>query len=93
VTSTVHGSSSVSRIQAARQRPLFVKRGLVFVAAAGMLIAGLLARATNPGHAATRASRSSSSSTAPTAQAQTRSSDDFSIAPSTSEPQVQTNVS
>src|SRR5919197_862195 len=43
----------MSRIQAATRRPLVVKRGLVFAAAAGMLVAGLLARATSPGHAAT----------------------------------------
>jgi adenine/guanine phosphoribosyltransferase-like PRPP-binding protein len=83
----------MSRIQAAKQRASIVKRGLVVVAAAGMLVAGLLARATNPGHAAARASRSNSSSTASSSNSQSDSSDDFSIAPSTSQPQVQTGVS
>jgi hypothetical protein len=83
----------MSRIEAAKHRALFVKRGLVFVAAAGMLVAGLLARATNPGHAATRASRTNSSSTASNSESQAQSSNDFSIAPSTSQPQVQTGVS
>ena len=83
----------MSRIQVAKKRALIVKRGLVFAAAAGMLVAGLLARATNPGNAATRASRSSSSSTASSSEVQRQSSNDFSIAPSTAEPQVQTGVS
>jgi hypothetical protein len=82
----------MSRIQAAKRRSLVVKRGLVFVAAAGMLVAGLLARATNPGHATTRATRSSSSSTA-SSSSQSENSNDFSIATSTSQPQVQTGVS
>jgi hypothetical protein len=82
----------MSRTQAAKRRALVVKRGLVFVAAAGMLVAGLLARATNPGHAATRATRSSSSSTA-SSSSQSENSNDFSIAPSTSQPEVQTGVS
>ncbi|HYY64099.1 MAG TPA: hypothetical protein VE688_05755 [Gaiellaceae bacterium] len=83
----------MSRIQAAKRRASVVKRGLVVVAAAGMLVAGLLARATNPGHAATRASRDGSSSTS-SSEAQSESSGgSFSIAPSTSQPQVQTGVS
>jgi hypothetical protein len=83
----------MSRVQAAKQRALLAKRGLVVVTAAGMVVAGLLARATNPGHAATRANRATSSSTAPASEAQPESSDDFSIAPSSGQPQVQTGVS
>ena len=85
----------MSRIESARQRANGVKRALAVLAAVGLVAAGLLARATNPGHAA-RASRatdsSSSSSTSPGSEGQS-SSGDFSIAPSTSQPQVQTNVS
>jgi hypothetical protein len=70
-----------------------VKRALAVLAASALVVAGLLARATNPGHAA-RASRAvGSSSTATSSESESSSSDDFSIAPSTSEPQVQTHVS
>jgi hypothetical protein len=85
----------LSRIESARQRANAVKRALAVLAAAGLVTAGLLARATNPGHAAraNRATDSSSSSSTGTGSEGQSSSDDFSIAPSTSQPQVQTNVS
>ena len=70
------------------------KRALAVLATLGLVGAGLLARATNPGHA-TRASRSvGSSSSATSSGSESESSDDgFSIAPSASQPQVQTHVS
>jgi hypothetical protein len=85
----------LSRIESAKRRAGGVKRALTVLAAAGLIVTGLLARATNPGHAAaaTQATGSSSSATSP--QSQSQSSDDFSIAPapSSSQPQVQTHVS
>jgi hypothetical protein len=86
----------LSRIEAAKRRSAGVKRALAVLAAAGMVVAGLLARATNPGHVASRASRATSSPS--TAAASSSESDDsssssFSIAPSASQPQVQTSVS
>jgi hypothetical protein len=83
----------VSRIESARRRAGGVKRALAVLAAAGLVVAGALARVTHPGHTA-RASRSAgSASTATGFESQDESSDDFSIAPSTSQPQVQTHVS
>ena len=83
----------MSRIEAAKRRAGAVKRTLAVLAAAGLVVAGALARATNPGHAA-RASRSAgSSSTVTSSESESQSSDDFSIAPSSSQPQVQTHVS
>jgi len=91
----------VSRIDSARRRAGGVKRALAVLAAAGLVVAGALARVTHPGHTA-RASRSAGSSSPATSSDsqsessgdfQDESSDDFSIAPSTSQPQVQTHVS
>jgi len=83
----------VTRIQAAKQRAEGVKRTLAVLAAAGLVVAGVLARATNPGHTVRTTRGTASSSTATSPDAESSSSDDFSIAPSTSQPQVQTNVS
>jgi hypothetical protein len=85
----------MSRIEAARRRAGGVKRALTILAAAGLIVTGLLARATNPGHAAaaTQATGSSSSVPSSESQSESQSSDDFSIAPSSSPPQVQTHVS
>ena len=83
----------MTRIETARRRAGGVKRALAVLAAAGLVVAGVLARATHPGQAA-RASRAAGSpSTATSSGSETESSDDFSIAPSTSQAQVQTNVS
>jgi hypothetical protein len=83
----------VSRIESARRRAGGVKRALAVLAAAGLVVAGGLARVTHPGHIA-RASRSAgSSSPAASSEFQDASSANFSIAPSTSQPQVQTHVS
>jgi len=91
----------VTRIESARRRAGGVKRALAVAAAAGLVVAGALARVTHPGHTA-RASRSAGSSSAATSSDfqdesasdfQGGSSNDFSIAPSTSQPQVQTHVS
>ena len=83
----------MTRIQAAKQRAEGVKRTLAVLAAAGLVVAGVLARATNPGHTARTTRGTASSSTATSPDSESSSSDDFSIAPSTSQPQVQTNVS
>jgi hypothetical protein len=80
----------MSRIESARRRADAVKRGLAILAAASLVVAGVLARATNPGHAATG---SGSSSAVTSSGSDGSSSDDFSIAPSSSQPQVQTHVS
>ena len=88
----------MSRIEAARRRSTTLKKTLAGVAAASLVVAGVLARATNPGHAA-RASRStqdSSSSGTTSSDSQssdTQSSGDFSISPSLSQPKVETSVS
>jgi len=83
----------MTRIEAARRRSTTLKKALAGLAAASLVIAGVLARATNPGHAA-RASRSTQgSSSSATTSSDTQSSDDFSISPSVSQPQVQTSVS
>jgi hypothetical protein len=84
----------MSRIESAKRRSAGVKRALAVLAAAGLVVAGLLARATNPGHAATHQKSSASSSSSATSSAsESQSSGGFSIAPSTSAPQVQTSVS
>jgi hypothetical protein len=83
----------VTRIQAAKQRAEGVKRTLAALAAAGLVVAGVLARATNPGHTVRTSRGVGSSSTATSPDSDSSSVDDFSIAPSTSQPQVQTNVS
>jgi hypothetical protein len=83
----------VTRIQAAKQRAEGVKRTLAVLAAAGLVVAGVLARATNPGHTVRTTRGAGSSSTATSSESDSSSSDDFSIAPSSSQPQVQTNVS
>jgi hypothetical protein len=80
----------MSRIESARRRAGAVKRGLAVLAAAGLVVAGVLARATNPGHAATA---SGSSPAVTSSGSDSSSSDDFSIAPSAGQPQVQTHVS
>jgi hypothetical protein len=88
----------MSRIEAARRRSTTVKKTLAGVAAASLVVAGVLARATNPGHAA-RASRSTqNSSSSGTTSSDSQSSDnqssgDFSISPSLSQPKVETSVS
>jgi hypothetical protein len=88
----------MSRIEAARRRSTTLKKALAGLAAASLVVAGVLARATNPGHAA-RASRSTQdSSSAGTTSSDTQSSDtqsssDFSISPSVNQPQVNTSVS
>ena len=83
----------MTRIQAAKQRAEGVKRTLAVLAAAGLVVAGVLARATNPGHTVRATRGAGSSSTATSSESDSSSSNDFSIAPSTSQPQVQTNVS
>ena len=81
----------MSRIEAAKRRAGGVKRALAVLAAAGLIVTGLLARATNPGRAA--AATPAASSSAQSSESESQSSDDFSIAPSSSQPQVQTHVS
>jgi len=83
----------VSRIEAAKRQAGGVKRGLAVLAATGLVVAGVLARATNPGHAATSSGSTGSSSAQSGSGSDSSSSGDFSIAPSSSQPQVQTNVS
>jgi hypothetical protein len=84
----------VSRIEAAKRRAEGVKRTLAVLAAAGLVVPGVLARATNPGHTVRTSRGTDSSSTATSSEDfDSSSSDDFSIAPSTSEPQVHTHVS
>ena len=83
----------MTRIQAAKQRAEGVKRTLAVLAAVGLVVAGVLARATNPGHTVRTTRGAGSSSTATSSESDSSSSNDFSIAPSTSQPQVQTNVS
>jgi hypothetical protein len=93
----------MSRIEAARRRSTTLKKTLAGIAAASLVVAGVLARATHPGHAA-RASRSTqNSSSSGTTSSDTQSSDtqssgaqssgDFSISPSLSQPKVETSVS
>ena len=83
----------MSRIEAARRRAGGVKRARAGLAATGLVVAGVLARATNPGHPARTSRGAGSSSTATSSESESSSSDDFSIAPSTAQPQVQTHVS
>ena len=81
----------MSRIEAAKRRAGGAKRALAVLAATGLIVTGLLARATNPGHAA--AATPAASSSVQSSESDSQSSDDFSIAPSSSQPQVQTHVS
>ena len=83
----------MSRIESARRRAGGVKRALAVLAAAGLVVAGTLARVTHSGHTVRTSRTAGSSSTATSSESQDESSDDFSIAPSTSQPQVQTHVS
>ena len=83
----------MSRIESAKRRAGGVKRALTVLAAAGLIVTGLLARATIPGHAAAATPATGSSSSVQSSESESQSSDDFSIAPSTSQPQVQTHVS
>jgi hypothetical protein len=83
----------LSRIEAAKRRAGGVKRALAVLAAAGLIVTGLLARASNPGHAAAATPATGSSSSVQSSEPESQSSDDFSIAPSSSQPQVQTHVS
>jgi hypothetical protein len=83
----------LSRIEAARRRADGVKRALAVLAASGLVVAGVLARATNPGHSVRTSRGAGSSSTATSSESESQSDDDFSIAPSASEPQVQAHVS
>jgi len=69
------------------------KRALAVLAATGLVVAGVLARATSPGSAARTSRAGGSSSTATSSESDSSSSGDFSIAPSSSQPQVQTHVS
>jgi hypothetical protein len=84
----------VSRIEAAKRRAEGAKRALAVLAATGLVVAGVLARATTPGHTV-RTTRGTDSSSAATSSddSDSSSSGGFSIAPSTSAPQVQTHVS
>ena len=82
----------MSRVDSARRRASGVKRALAVVAAVGLVVGGALARVTHSGQTM-RTSRAAGSSTATSSEAQEESSDEFSIAPSTSRPQVQTHVS
>ena len=89
---------TVSRIERARKRSAGAKRVVAAIAAASFVVAGVLARATHSGHAATRAARapagSGSVNSATSTSSGNQSSDNFSIAPSTnSTPNVQTSVS
>ncbi|TMM35402.1 MAG: hypothetical protein E6F93_00175 [Actinobacteria bacterium] len=83
----------MSRIESARRRAGGTKRALAVLAAAGLVVAGALARATNPGHASRASRAAGSSSTVTSSESESQSSDDFSISPSSSQPQVQTHVS
>jgi hypothetical protein len=83
----------VSRIEAAKRRAGGVKRALAVLAATGLVVAGVLARATNPGHTVRTSRGVGSSSAATSLGSDSSSSDDFSIAPSTDQSQVQTHVS
>jgi hypothetical protein len=83
----------VSRIESARRRASGVKRALAVLAAAGLVVGGALARVTHSGNTVRTSRTAGSSSTATSSESQDESSDDFSIAPSTSRPQVQTHVS
>jgi hypothetical protein len=83
----------MTRIERARRRAGGVKRALPVLAAAGLVVAGVLARATQPGQAARASGAAASSSTATSSGSESERSGDFSIAPSTSQPQVQTHVS
>ncbi|TMM03743.1 MAG: hypothetical protein E6G02_09235 [Actinobacteria bacterium] len=84
----------MSRIESARRRAGGVKRALAVLAATGLVVVGVLARATDPGQAArTSQAAGSSSSTVTSSESESSDSDDYSIAPSTSQPQVQTHVS
>jgi hypothetical protein len=82
----------MSRIESARCRAGGAKRGLAVLAAAGLIVADLLARATHPGHAA-GATQPAGSSSVTSSESDSQSSDDYSIAPATSAPQVQSHVS
>ena len=86
--------SRPSRIEAARNRASLLKRVLAAFAAVAFVGAGVLARATHPGQTATRA-RSTSGTASTQTQGFESESDDggFGIAPSSSQPQVQTGVS
>lgn len=70
-----------------------MKRALAVLAAAGLVVGGALARVTHSGNNVRTSRTAGSSSTATSSESQDESSDDFSIAPSTSQPQVQTHVS
>lgn len=89
--------ASGSRIETARRRASVVKRVLAAGAVAAFVAAGFAARAAHPGQTVSRSGSSGSRSTSSSATAigddQSRSSDDFSISPSTGRPQAQTSVS
>ena len=83
-----------SRIEAARNRASILKRVLAAFAALAFVGAGVLARATHPGQTATRSRSTSGTSSTQTPSYESQSDDGgFAISPSTSQPQVQTNVS
>ena len=83
----------MSRIESARRRAGGAKRALAVLAAAGLVVAGALARVTHSGNTLRTSRTAGSSSTATSPDSQDERSDDFSIAPSTSQPEVQTHVS
>jgi hypothetical protein len=83
----------VSRIESGKRRAGGAKRALAVVAAAGLVVAGVLARATNSGHPARASGTSVASASSSGSGSKSESSNDFSIAPSSSQPQVQTHVS
>ena len=83
--------------EAARQRARLLKRVLAGLAAVGFVAAGVLARGTHPGQATSRP-RTSDGSASVSASSSDQSArqddgDGFAIAPSSSQPQVQTGVS
>jgi hypothetical protein len=83
----------MSRIESARRRAGAAKRAVAVLAAAGLVVAGALARVTHSGHTLRTSRAAGSSATATSSESQDESSDGFSIAPSTTQPQVQTHVS
>jgi hypothetical protein len=82
------------RLDAARRRAGVLKRALAAGAAAAFVVTGLAARIAHPGQATSRSGSSGPSRpTSVSGDEQSRSSDDFAIAPSTAAPQAQTDVS
>jgi hypothetical protein len=87
-----------SRIGEARARAGTAKRALAATAAAGFLAAFVMARVAHPGQSGVSRSHASGATTTSGSSSSASTSSSFgfgggSIAPSTSAPQVQTNVS